>query len=156
MPNGQIPIKDIHLPHAVSWWPPAIGWWVLLGLIVVFIGAILWFVRRRRRYALNKIAKQQLLQISEDTSLGDHQKIIEISMLLRRVALSAFPRADVASLTGSKWLAFLDHVLGGSRFSDGPGKFLAEAPYRKIQEGHLEPIVELAQAWLNKIIVEKY
>ena len=31
---NELPLRDIHLPDAVSWWPPAIGWWLLAIIIV--------------------------------------------------------------------------------------------------------------------------
>ncbi|MBV1912177.1 MAG: DUF4381 domain-containing protein, partial [Cycloclasticus sp.] len=33
--NEELPLRDIHLPDAITWWPPAIGWWLLLAVIIV-------------------------------------------------------------------------------------------------------------------------
>ncbi|MGH8222486.1 MAG: DUF4381 family protein, partial [Woeseiaceae bacterium] len=39
MDPQQIPLRDLHLPEAVGWWPPAPGWWLLIALAVA---ALLW------------------------------------------------------------------------------------------------------------------
>ena len=44
-------LRDIALPAAVSWWPLAPGWWLLLGLVLLFALALplwLWWRHRRR------------------------------------------------------------------------------------------------------------
>jgi len=103
-----LPLRDIHLPDAVSWWPPAYGWWLLLvGLPVLLVLCFAVYKRLTRKTAL-KSARKHLLLIKQDSQLSAYQKLCEISTLLRRTAISYFPRAESASLTGEKWLAFLD------------------------------------------------
>ena len=40
-------LRDIHLPEAVSWWPLAIGWWVLGFLAIIAIAVLAYIVLRR-------------------------------------------------------------------------------------------------------------
>lgn len=40
-------------------------------------------------------------------------------------------RSEVAGLTGQRWLEWLDQGLDGRPFSAGPGRPLAELPYRR-------------------------
>ena len=35
MDPEQIPLRDLHLPDAISWWPLAPGWWIVLGLALI-------------------------------------------------------------------------------------------------------------------------
>ena len=28
-------LRDVHVPDSVSWWPLAIGWWVIIGLVAL-------------------------------------------------------------------------------------------------------------------------
>jgi len=49
---------------------------------------------------------------------------------MRRAAITADERRRVAGLTGEEWLAWLDRGLSGRPFSEGPGRCLADAPYR--------------------------
>ena len=57
----QIPLRDLHLPEAISWWPLAPGWWVVIGLTMVLIGVILQrYLERRARGAARRHALRQL------------------------------------------------------------------------------------------------
>ena len=53
----------------------------------------------------------------------------ELPALVKRVALQAWPREQVASLTGADWLAFLDESYGGDGFANGPGRCLSDLAY---------------------------
>ena len=35
MDPEQIPLRALHLPDAIGWWPLAPGWWVVIGLAVL-------------------------------------------------------------------------------------------------------------------------
>jgi len=130
----QIPLRDLHLPDAVGWWPPAPGWWLLLALLLAAAAYGLlraWQAYRRnapRRAALAELVRlQKAWQTDRDVvALG-----IRLSPLLRRAMLAYAPRAEVAGLTGNAWLEWLDRGLDDRPFSAGPGRFLAELPYRR-------------------------
>jgi hypothetical protein len=126
-------LRDWHLPGPVAWWPPAPGWWLVAGLILVALGLGwgLWRRRQRRgaavRAALNKLADLRL-QLAAD---GDRRRFAAgVSNLLRRLALIRYPRERVAGLTGAAWLGFLDDTGGGGGFSQGPGLVLGDLHYR--------------------------
>ena len=72
-----------------------------------------------------------------------------LSRLLRRYALARFPRQRAAALTGEDWLSFLDAHGGGGRFRDGPGRLLADAPYRRIVTAPVAELAEVVQAWIQ-------
>jgi hypothetical protein len=151
MPTTQLPLKDIHLPEAIGWWPPAIGWWLLAVLIPLLIVFLYWFYQRLTRKTAIKTAKNNLAAIKHNPALDNNQKLRELSMLIRRVAISVNPRTEVASLTGRQWLAFLDKTLKGAPFSEGCGQLLAEAPYRNSPPSELEisQLFSLCEEWLK-------
>ncbi|MEP5516176.1 MAG: DUF4381 domain-containing protein, partial [Bauldia litoralis] len=68
--------------------------------------------------------------------------------ILRRTALAAFPRHDVAGLQGDAWLAFLDASYPGSGFSDGPGAVIARAPYEPAADA--PGLAALATDWIRR------
>ena len=151
MPTTQLPLKDIHLPEAIGWWPPAIGWWLLAIFIPLLIVFLYWFYKRLTRKTAIKTAKKTLAAIKGNQSLDNKQKLRELSMLIRRVAISVNPRTEAASLTGRQWLAFLDSSITGASFSEGCGRLLATAPYRNTPPSELEidQLISLCEDWLK-------
>jgi hypothetical protein len=151
MQPTELPIKDIHLPETIGWWPPAIGWWILAVTIPLLVVFLVWLYKRLTRKTAVKTAKKILAQIKRDTTLDNLQKISELSVLLRRVAISVSARAEAAGLTGQQWLAFLDRSVKGAPFSTGIGQLLADAPYRQTAptEPEISQLIELCEDWLK-------
>ncbi len=151
MQETELPLKDIHLPDAISWWPPAIGWWFLIVLIPTFLVFSYWLYKRLTRKTSLKTAKKALLAIKLNVELDNTQKLRELSILLRRVAVSLAPRAEVASLTGQSWLAYLDQSLTGAPFTEGGGQFLISAPYRNAapSDQDITLFISLCEDWLK-------
>jgi hypothetical protein len=149
-------LHDIHLPAPVSWWPPAPGWWLLAALLaLIVIGLLVWRQLRRRnnwrRYALGELAT--LRQHSSPASA-----VRELSVLLRRVAISRFPREEVAALSGDAWLGFLDRPLGKDAAFQTHGQLLVTAPYARdsvIDEAAdtatFTKLFDLSERWLKKL-----
>jgi hypothetical protein len=141
----SLPLKDIHLPAAVGWWPPAPGWW-LLAVVVAVTGWWLW--RRARRVPpgpeLRHVAARELAAIRADWEVhGDARRLAaELSVLMRRVALADTASESVAGLTGQAWLAHLDSRVGAALFTDGAGRVLLDAPYRPAAQVDAEGLLD--------------
>ncbi len=160
-------LKDIHEPEAIGWWPPAIGWWILAIAVPLLIIFLIWVYKRLTRKTALKTAKKILAQIKQDESQDNLQKLCDLSVLIRRVAISVspttawtqeveqcmeqLPRAKAAGLTGRQWLEFLDSSVKGTPFSEGIGQLLADAPYRNTQptESEISQLTELCENWLK-------
>jgi len=155
MDPTQIPLRDLHLPDAIGWWPLAPGWWLVIALVVIGLGWLLRAgLRRRARGAARRHALGQLKQCR--SAYAEHgnpvQLGIEVSEILRRTMLAYAPRSDVAGLTGDEWLAWLDRDLAEPRFSQGPGRGLLELPYRdpaKAGDIDIENLLAAVKARLN-------
>jgi len=129
----QIPLRDLHLPEMVGWWPLAPGWWVVIGLAVVGLVLLLRrLLRKRARGAARRHALRQLNSLVADYE--QHHDVVafgaQMSRLLRRAMLAYAPRQEIAGLTGDEWLAWLDRGLQVPQFVNGPGRVLLELPYR--------------------------
>jgi hypothetical protein len=53
----------------------------------------------------------------------------ELPGLLKRVALAAFPRSEVAGLTGASWITWLNQNGGGTKFSRNSAWLLSGEVY---------------------------
>ncbi len=150
---SALQLRDIHLATEPGWWPPAPGWWLLAVLLLILL---VWTTRfALRRYRLYRQRQQLLAMLDALTQQpGDvtPKAISELSILLRRLALMRFPRQQVAALTGSEWLRFLDNSGGDGQFSDGPGQVLATGPYQPTlpADVNLAALSALMREWINK------
>ncbi len=134
MDPSQLPLRDLHLPEPVGWWPLAPGWWLLAATILLALVWLLGVARARyRRGAARRHAARRLKQLERRYAQdGDAVRLaIDVSALLRRAMLAYAPRADVAGLTGSAWLEWLDSGLDQPVFAAGAGRALLELPYRR-------------------------
>lgn len=151
-------LRDIHLPTPVSWWPPAPGWWLLLALLILVAVMLGWYLRRRsRRLDLYRAALQELDEIRQhfDKERDSSRLAAELSRLLRRVAISIRLDEDVAGLTGTAWLAWLDAQVDGNSFTEGAGQFLTDGAYRPIGElQDADELLDIVEDWLKKVTRE--
>ncbi|MEJ2620532.1 MAG: DUF4381 domain-containing protein [Candidatus Thiodiazotropha sp.] len=145
-------LRSYHLPDPVSWWPPAPGWWLTALILLIVIALLLgWLVRRQQRRAAAHQAIRELDQL-RSAQLEKPNPLLFVrglSSLLRRFALTRFPRHEVAGLTGSEWLAFLDTHGGAGRFREGSGQLLGEAPYLPAAEVPIEELAMLVRDWIR-------
>lgn len=75
----------------------------------------------------------------------------QLSALAKRVALTAWPRSEVADLTGQAWLAFLDRSGGLELFAKGPARRLEDAAYAgTLPEGDEVAIRKALREWILK------
>ncbi len=114
-------------------WPPAPGWWLLGGLVLLLTAVMVIAVRARRR-SLRARALRELDELtSRWSSHSDFQTMAaEVSMLLRRIALTRFGQETVAGLHGESWQRFLsktDDDSSGESWDPDIGRILALAPY---------------------------
>lgn len=145
----ELPLKDIHLPALIGWWPPAPGWWLVLVLLPT---AGYWLYRRLTRKTTLRAAHMVLAELRSQTELDPTTRLRELSALLRRVTISCDPRSQVAHLHGDAWLKFLDQDLADSPFSTGAGRCLADAHYRPTAPADLDlnAVFALCESWLQQ------
>jgi len=155
MPVEPLPLRDIHLPDPVSWWPPAPGWWLVLLLCTAVIAAVLLFrhIRQRRLLKRTVLAELNSIKRQYDENHDRVQLVKALSVLMRRASISYYPRVHSAGLTGQQWLQYLDSTAQTKGFEHGAGKILASAPYlpaNKQLDIDFNEVFTLCQDWLSR------
>jgi MYXO-CTERM domain-containing protein len=173
---SHLPLRDIHLPDPVGWWPPAPGWWIIAALVLAGLAyaAVLRYRRRRHRAALQAVAR-----IAAALAAGEEPVhcVQQLSTVLRRFAMTlaghmpgapseahsapAFAGATarsagpalvgVAGLTGARWLEYLDARWNRADFR-GIGAALAHAPYAppaRVSREEAETLARLCSDWIR-------
>ena len=161
MDPEQIPLRDLHLPEAVGWWPLAPGWWVLIALALAGLCYLVYRqFRQWRRNAARRVALAQLSQVHRRYQEGVDALTLskQLSELVRRAMLAYAPRDEVAGLTGERWLAWLDRGLDGKPFTEGPGRSLESLPYRRPQaidrESDIASLIDVIRLRLRTPLTE--
>jgi len=165
----QLPLRDIHLPGVIAWWPPALGWWIVAALSLMGLVALALYYRssRHRRAALRSVRKVHaaLEQGAEPVAC-----LQRVSTTLRRFAMTSADSRSVASLRavdgiaerasseevagmiGDRWLRYLDSRWQRDEFSRGTGRLLLAAPYARpatIDRKHAIDLTALCAEWLK-------
>jgi hypothetical protein len=131
-------LNDIVMPASVGWWPLASGWYFLLALSLVALAGFSyrllqhWLKNRYRREALDEL---QLLENSIQKSSEKDAGLRQVPVLLKRTALSVYPRSDVASLTGKDWIGFLNSGLKTPVFTESIAGTLEKVAYSTAAQG---------------------
>ena len=139
-------LRDIHAPAPIAWWPPAVGWFVLAGLVfIALIALLIWWIKIYPKRLLRKAALKELYALSEKPPSA---QLAELSKLLKRVVKVKFAKTGAVSKTNTVWLEFLDKTGNTKEFTRGVGKVLAQAPYIK-QDNPLDPqLMLLVKKWI--------
>ena len=134
-------LEPVPEPVPVSWTPQTAGWiWLGLAVILAILFATRRLIRRYRKNAYRREALRELKTVSNDAS--------EVAKLIRRSALVAFPRADVAALTGEAWLSFLNGSYPGPSLQGQSAETLLTAPYRPVTAD--AGLAEFARDWISR------
>lgn len=124
MENNLPDLRDIHLPaDAVSFWPLAYGWWVILfSALFVLIGFL--FIR----FMLRKSKKRYALRLLSSLSSSERNNIVKMSEILRRICVYKYPQA--ATLFGQNWIDFINGRCSDN-LSAASAQLLLNAPYSR-------------------------
>ena len=145
-------LRDIHTAPPVPWWPPAPGWWVLAGVLLL---SLVWLGRRGvARYRDRQRRKQMLAWVDHLNSAVDAQHepqvwLATLNRIFKLVALRAFPHEHCAVLAGQAWVDFLVSQIGKPEAA-GTLAALATGPYDPAPRFDAEKLSELTRLWIRR------
>lgn len=158
-PEIQLPAGN-KIYDTPSIWPLAAGWWVVIVLLIITFGFAGYKGYRYRQMKRQQHALLSALETFDNTLQRDKSAaaMTQMNQLLRRLALMHFPRQQVASLTGKRWLAFLDKTGHTTAFSKGAGRILAAGPYvaQLPDTFDHQGLVKAVKQWLTQINSEHH
>ncbi len=134
-------LHNIVVPTAVPWWPPAPGWWIVCAFLLVVL--IVAGFRAWRIWRGNAYRRAALRELRQAVSVA------EIAEILKRTALCAYPRTDVAALSGSAWCQWLAET-GGRKVPDDVAEALSRGVFSGQQSLDAFGVSLFAEAWINR------
>lgn len=146
-------LRDIHLPDAVSWWPPAIGWWLLGGIVLFVIFFTPRFIRYLTFKPLNKVIDNAYQTIiTEYQHHNDSTKLVQdLSKFLRQIVMTYSGRESSAQLTGEQWIDSLNALTAETYFSGDVKQLLINAPYQKTITSDPQILLTATQSWIKAL-----
>jgi len=153
-------LADIHLPEPVSYWPPAIGWWVLaaiaLVLLVILLRKIASSQRQQKicRYALAELQRCYSNYSQADPVSIDQNKlnyVNQFNTVIRRVALVHYPQANAASLDGASWVDFIRQKGESSLMTDDIAAALQYGRFQTKCEVDVDAMQSFGQQWVESL-----
>lgn len=150
-------LHDIVEPTAIPMWPPAAGFWILLALLLLWLSAmgLLWLLRyRKNRYRREALVMLQGIEPQLQADNSRAAALAEVAQLLKRTALTAYPRREVAELSGDEWLAFLDRSGNTTSFSRGAASVIGRISWQpqvaaELSEREVGEIAKSVKSWIR-------
>ncbi len=118
-------LRDIHEPALPSAWPWALGWWLLLLVVLAVLGWLAWHLIRRQR----KVAAYQRLMTSIEALGNGDSFLAELNMLFKEAACHYDGKTQTAKLSGKAWTHYLLHASAVPGPKRNALDMLAAGPY---------------------------
>ncbi len=151
-------LKDVALPADPGWWPPAIGWWIVLLAALIIGGIAFWLVkkqlekRERNTWRTTALAEHQRISNDFYNAKDQYNTLAELSVLMRRVSLAVQSRRSIASLTDDQWLQSLDVIGETTDYSSGSGRLLYRHQYQRelrLDDSEVSALLELTKSTIK-------
>lgn len=146
-------LRDIQPPLEPAWWHLSS---VTISLIVLVLAGtvFVWWVYKRHRanWIVDHAGTELERIVANHKKTGDEREFaLDLAHWLKRVALIAFPDRQLESLSGGRWLEFLDQSMGAARFTRGCGRIFGGAVYRGHVSIDASEAAGICRQWLTAV-----
>ena len=125
-------VKDISGLQDISMFPLAVGWWIIITIILLVGLSFLATFLKKQYYKKSWKFKviNRLDEISNNLAEDNIKNSLqELSEILKRIAIQTYGRKEVAGLTGTKWLKWLEIRDPGSFKWEKNGDLIVNYPF---------------------------
>ena len=140
-------LKELAWPDAIPFVPQTAGWLVVALLLLALSAWLAW--RARRRWLRNAYRRDALASI--EAMRADPAEAAKLPFILRRSALAAYDRGDVASLRGAEWTGWLNESAGRELFTAGAAEALDRLAYGREtpSPADMGPLLAASRDWVR-------
>jgi hypothetical protein len=140
-------LKELAHPDAIPFFPQTAGWLVVAVVLLAVFAWLAW--RARKRWLKNAYRREALKSI--DAMRADTSGAALLPFVLRRSALAAYDRRDVAGLRGSEWTGWLNDTAGRELFTADAALTFDRLAYSReaLSPADIEPLLAASRDWVR-------
>jgi len=138
------------VPESISWLPQTLGWKILLSILVAFVA--LKIFRLYKNYVKNAYRREAIKWLSKHNANLIHDNLADIAVLIRKVALHAYPRVEISRLSGNDWDKWLDKECSLTSFSQNCPSYLHNISYQNnlsLSEQQITQLIGQVTLWVK-------
>ena len=141
-------LHDIMTPEAVGFFPLAVGWYVLIALVMALL--FHFGIQKYKEYK-NSQYKREALKELESYTKSSKKETISLLSLAKRVGIVAYGRKSMAKLSNDSWWNFMEEkstVKVDGTLRESLSKLLYDASYT-VDTKLFEQIKALVTLWIT-------
>jgi len=137
-------LRNLDTPAVISWWPPALGWWVLASMILfLLVAGIFTLIKKYCAGAAARKAKFEIAAAhekyldSERNAQSKAEFLQEVNAIIKRLAVNFEGNEEAAGLTGRSWRNYLSDIapdLSATELDPFELSLYQESPSEEIDE----------------------
>ena len=145
-------LKGLHVPATPDMFPVAMGWWIVIISIFVFV-LLLYFAVYAWLHSIHRQVSKELKKIEKIT---DGKELLKsINQLAKQVAISRFGRKKIASLYEDEWVTFMNKTAKKEIFSKEYVDLLHKNMYAKkndMSDSKRQTVLRDYEEWIRLVL----